>query len=74
MEIKGVFFDLCGTLINIKNTKAAWADWLSIFYEINKKNIRAEKYSFLNNNPSVIMDRVDFVTNLIHNKKKSFFF
>lgn len=38
MEIKGVFFDLFGTLINIENTKDAWADWLSIFYEILLQN------------------------------------
>lgn len=38
MEIKGVFFDLFGTLINLENTKDAWADWLSIFYKILFQN------------------------------------
>ncbi len=50
MEIKGVFFDLFGTLINIENTKAAWTDWLSIFYEILLQNgLKISKDQFSRN-------------------------
>jgi len=50
MEIKGVFFDLFGTLINIENTKSAWADWLSIFYEILVQNgLKISKDQFSKN-------------------------
>ena len=33
MNIKGVFFDLYGTLLVYGDMKAAWADWLTVLYE-----------------------------------------
>ena len=37
MMIKGIFFDLYGTLLVYGNMKQAWSDWLSTFYDSLKK-------------------------------------
>jgi len=38
MLIKGVFFDLYGTILIPKNNNKAWNSWLSTFYTLMKKN------------------------------------
>jgi putative hydrolase of the HAD superfamily len=37
MHLKGIFFDLYGTLLVYGNMKQAWSDWLSIFYDLLKR-------------------------------------
>ena len=37
MIIKGIFFDLYGTLLVYGNMKQAWSDWLSTFYHLLKE-------------------------------------
>ncbi len=37
-SIKGVFFDLYGTLFIYDNMEAAWEDWITIFYQKLKNN------------------------------------
>lgn len=37
MGIKGIFFDLYGTLLVYGNMKQAWSDWLSTFYDQLKR-------------------------------------
>lgn len=37
MSIRGIFFDLYGTLLVYGNMKQAWADWLSMFYDLLKE-------------------------------------
>jgi putative hydrolase of the HAD superfamily len=37
MRLKGIFFDLYGTLLVYGNMKQAWSDWLSTFYGLLKK-------------------------------------
>lgn len=47
MEIKGVFFDLYGTLLIYGDMSAAWSDWLSAFYECLKEyGLQMSKESF----------------------------
>jgi putative hydrolase of the HAD superfamily len=47
MEIKGVFFDIYGTLLTYGDMSAAWADWLSAFYECLKGyGLKMSKESF----------------------------
>ena len=36
MRVKGIFFDLYGTLLVYGNMKQAWSDWLSAFYDLLK--------------------------------------
>lgn len=38
MEIKGIFFDLYGTLLIYNDNPKAWADWISTFYNILKNH------------------------------------
>jgi putative hydrolase of the HAD superfamily len=37
MRVKGIFFDLYGTLMVYGNMKQAWSDWLSTFYDLLKR-------------------------------------
>ena len=37
MRVKGIFFDLYGTLLVYGNMKQAWSDWLSTFYNLLKE-------------------------------------
>jgi len=48
MRIKGIFFDLYGTLLVYGNMKQAWSDWLSTFYGLLKMqglNIAKETFA-----------------------------
>ncbi|MFX1600986.1 MAG: HAD family hydrolase [Promethearchaeota archaeon] len=38
MSIKGVFFDLYGTILIPKNNKKAWNNWLITFYKLMRNN------------------------------------
>ena len=47
MKIKGVFFDLYGTLLIYGNMSAAWSDWLSALYDcLRKHGLSMSKESF----------------------------
>jgi len=47
MKIKGVFFDLYGTLLIYDNISVAWKDWLSAFYEyLTESGLSMSKESF----------------------------
>lgn len=49
MLIKGVFFDLYGTILIPKNNNKAWNSWLSTFYILMKKNgLTLSKKDFAN--------------------------
>lgn len=49
MLIKGVFFDLYGTILIPKNNKKAWNNWLSTFYRLMKNNgLNLSKRDFAN--------------------------
>ena len=49
MLVKGVFFDLYGTLIIPKNNKKAWKNWLTTFYKLmGKFGLRITKIDFAN--------------------------
>ena len=37
MKIKGIFFDLYGTLLIYNNMSEAWSEWFSVFYNCMKK-------------------------------------
>lgn len=37
MHLKGIFFDLYGTLLVYGNMKQAWSDWLLTFYDLLKR-------------------------------------
>lgn len=48
MSLRGIFFDLYGTLLVYGNMKQAWSDWLSTFYDLLKKrglNISKDSFS-----------------------------
>lgn len=47
MSIKGVFFDLYGTLLIFGDMSAAWSDWLSEFYVcLKKRGLSISKETF----------------------------
>jgi putative hydrolase of the HAD superfamily len=47
MSIKGIFFDLYGTLLVYGNMKQAWSDWLTTFYDLLKaQGIHISKEAF----------------------------
>lgn len=47
MSVKGIFFDLYGTLLVYGNMKQAWSDWLSTFYDmLKKRGLNLPKNSF----------------------------
>ncbi|MCP4761177.1 MAG: HAD family hydrolase [archaeon] len=47
MTIKGVFFDFYGTLIKFGDLKAAWNDWLGVFYDyLTKLGLKLSKEEF----------------------------
>ena len=47
MKIKGIFFDLFGTLLIYNNVADAWSDWLSVFYKCLKNyGLQMSKKSF----------------------------
>ena len=47
MHLKGIFFDLYGTLLVYGNMKQAWSDWLSTFYDmLKKRGLNLPKDSF----------------------------
>ena len=49
MSLKGIFFDLYGTLLVYGNMKKAWSDWLSAFYELLiKQGLNISKDAFSN--------------------------
>ena len=49
MHVKGIFFDLYGTLLVYGNMKQAWSDWLSTFYDLmNRLGMNLPKDSFAN--------------------------
>ena len=47
MHVKGIFFDLYGTLLVYGNMKQAWSDWLSAFYDLlRERGLDLSKASF----------------------------
>lgn len=49
MRVKGIFFDLYGTLLVYGNMKQAWSDWLSTFHDLLKEQgLNLSKDSFAN--------------------------
>jgi len=49
MLVKGVFFDLYGTILIPENNNKAWNSWLSTFYKLMKKNgLTLSKRDFAN--------------------------
>ena len=47
MELKGVFFDLYGTLLVPKNSRKAWKNWFDTFYKLmNRYGLNISKTDF----------------------------
>ena len=47
MRVKGIFFDLYGTLLVYGNMKQAWSDWLSSFYDLlRERGLKLPKDAF----------------------------
>ena len=47
MRVKGIFFDLYGTLMVYGNMKQAWSDWLSTFYDLlTAQGLKISKAAF----------------------------
>ncbi len=47
MRVKGIFFDLYGTLLVYGNMKQAWSDWLSAFYDLlRERGLKLPKDAF----------------------------
>ena len=47
MRVKGIFFDLYGTLLVYGNMKRAWSDWLSSFYDsLRERGLNLPKDAF----------------------------